>query len=313
MENKPTLLCNVIITHPDQDHVNGITGLMKRYLIEGRIIITTAFYRKIEHSRCKFLAEFFSELEETHSPRGLSQVPIHSMISWKSPTEKCLLYAPHTWSTETCGTLFTRGTNQLWNKSSILTTVRTSYAPGYAAVMTGDSFGDIVLRTLNLNQKHVQIFQIPHHGSKKNIECGREGTVSRCVQLYSRFTADVYFISGSDKIHPHAEILSGILMAVYQNEASSSGRLVLTSSRGLSAEKIVKSELHNDRDYHTFLQRNMKIIHVDDVGIFCHEHKSRPFVTILTHPAAIDRRVLGGIVWTPETYYAEKDKIISES
>ena len=32
-EGKRVLECSIIVTHPDQDHVNGITELMKRYMV----------------------------------------------------------------------------------------------------------------------------------------------------------------------------------------------------------------------------------------------------------------------------------------
>lgn len=125
--------------------------------------------------------------------------------------------------------------------------------------------------------------------------------------MYSRFTADVYVISGSDKIHPHAEVLSGILKAVYEKNAS--GKIVLTGSRGLSAEKIIKSRhMPTGRHFQTFLQRNTHIFHVDDIGISCTcEYKPvpQPFITITD-----ECKVLHGVRWTPETYYREKSKIV---
>jgi hypothetical protein len=85
------------------------------------------------------------------------------------------------------------------------------------------------------------------------------------------FTADVYVISGSDKNHPHADILSGILNAVYYQKKEKITKIVLTGSHGLSAEKNTKFT-RKHRDYQTFFQRKMRIIHTDDIQIYC-EHK----------------------------------------
>ena len=312
-EDKPVLHCSIIVTHPDQDHVNGITELMRKYFISGWIIITEAFDRKLKMSSERtsvFLKNFFLKLTSTHSPTGQFFSPTQ-IIWWQSPTEKCLCYVPHVDAPSMpCvsepGPLHVIGLDW-WNKSSILTTVPNPYTVGYVAVLTGDSFGDIVLRTLNLDGEHTHIFQVPHHGSKRNIKVGKEGTLDMCTELYCRFTADVYVISGSDKIHPHAEVLSGILKAVYEKDIS--GKIVLTGTRGLSAEKIIKSRhMPTGRHYQTFFQRNMCIFHVDDIGIFCkHKPEPQPFITITE-----DCTVLYGVLWTPETYYMKKREIVCQ-
>ena len=308
---KRILKCNVIITHPDQDHVSGITALMKKYYIEGEIIITTAFYRKLSSAHSRFLADFDSELTLTHSPSRLLFSPKRK-ICWQSPTECCLRYVPHSVTCDDIepGALHVNEgyyREQASNISSILTTVCKSYDMN-AAVFTGDSFGDITLTALNLSHKHTQIFQVPHHGSKMNIEVDKEGTLSKCTKFYSSFTADVYFISGSDKIHPPAEVLSGILKAVYKQSQNAPRqvhkRIVLTSSRGLSAKKIIEGDLGRDLDYRTILQRGMKIFHVDDIGVV---RKSPPYTTI--RMVSDEPRVTNAIQWTPETYYLVKKDI----
>ena len=339
---KPILECNIIVTHPDRDHVNGITELMKKYYITGKIIITEAFNKKLSSDRNIFLQEFCSQLISTHSSQSAAARKPFSptgIVRCQSPKEKCLCYAPRTTRDvsepgQMCYVPHAHSTicdvsesgpshptdtgsdrEQVWNKSSIITTVCKPHSTGYAAVLTGDSFGDIMLCTLNLYCNHTQIFQVPHHGSKKNIQVGKEGTLDMCTDFYSKFTADVYVISGTDKIHPHAEVLSGILKAVYQNSEcdseASARKIVLTGSRGLSAEKIIRSRhMPTGRDYQTFLQKKLRIVHIDDIGIFC-EHKQvpRPFITITLVQRSEDCKVLGGVPWTPETYYMEKREI----
>ena len=64
------------------------------------------------------------------------------------------------------------------------------------------------------------------------------------------------------------------------------------------------------RDYLRFLQRAMRIMHIDDIGIYCKQCKrtaSRPFITVTA--GSKDCKVLHGILWTPETYYEERRKI----
>jgi beta-lactamase superfamily II metal-dependent hydrolase len=327
VEGKPVLQCNIIVTHPDLDHFSGITQLMKKYYIAGEIIITKAFERKCRSKQSTFLQEFYSELTSTHSPdlesswSPASWQPLSptGIICCQSPEEKCLRYVPHAQYLYYPSCTKNWGSNRDWNKSSILTAVRKPNTE-YAAVLTGDSYGNIVLSHFNLLGKHTQIFQVPHHGSKKNIEVGKEGTLDMCTDLYSKFTAGVYVISGNDMYHPHAEILSGILKAAYQKDSESefeapARKIVLTGSHGLSAEKIIKStHMPTGRDYQTFLQRKMQIIHIDDIGIFCKHNPllvPRPFITISVSAGSDDCKVLGGVPWTPETYYTEEWKSIS--
>ena len=243
VEGRSVLQCNIniIVTHPDQDHVNGITKLMEQYYIAGWIIITEAFDQKDS----VFLQNFFSNLTSTHS-RALGPFSSTGTICCQSLTEKCLCYVPrargaHVHSMayvsepDPVHKLITGTGSYRWNKSSIITTVRNPYTGRYVAMLTGDSFGDLTLNKLHLCGEHIPIFQVPHHGSKNNINFGVEGTLERCTELYSKFSADVYVISGNDKNHPHAEVLSGILKAVY--DKNDSGKIVLTGTRGLSAEK----------------------------------------------------------------------------
>ena len=323
---KPVLQCSIIVTHPDQDHVNGIIALMRKYYIAGEIILTEAFDKKCSREHRNFLEEFFSELMLTHSLQSRASYYYFSptgIIHCESPTEYCLCYVPYD-AVQYHSTAIPVGpfhttrrgssSDREWNKSSILTMV------GCAAVLTGDSYCDLTLSRRGLYGEHIPIFQVPHHGSKKNIHTDKEGTLERCTELYSKFLADVYVISGSDKIHPHAEVLSGILKAVYQQmvltgtlgsseEEIHVVRVVLTGTRGLSAEKIIKSRhMPTGRDYQIFLQRNMEIFHADDIGISCkHQPVPQPFITITDKC-----KVLHGIRWTPETYFEEQSKIVCQ-
>ncbi len=266
--------CNIIVTHPDQDHVNGITKLMEEYDINGMIIITEAFHRKWRIEDCSFLQYFFDNLTLKHSlvsswsPASWQPLSSTENICCQSPEERCLCYVPHAHAYyyqeyylgahAYLGPLH-RGSNRDWNKSSILTTIRKSDTE-YAAVLTGDSFSDIVLSTSGLVGNHTQIFQVPHHGSKYSIKVGKGGTLDMCTELYSSFTADVYVISGSDKNHPQADILSGILNAVYYQKKEKITKIVLTGSHGLSAEKMIKStRMPTGRDYQNFFRKKCEL------------------------------------------------------
>jgi mRNA degradation ribonuclease J1/J2 len=186
-KEKPVIHCNIIVTHPDRDHVNGIYKLMEDYCINGMIIITEAFDRKLRIEYSGFLKE---KLTLTHlpvsswSPASWQSLSSTRFICCQSPQEKCLLYVPHAHAYLYEHAYFDplhRGSNRDWNKSSILTMIYNESDTEYAAVLTGDSFSDIVLSTSGLVGNHTQIFQVPHHGSKYNIKVGKEGTLDMCT------------------------------------------------------------------------------------------------------------------------------------
>ncbi len=156
-----------------------------------------------------------------------------------------------------------------FNATSILTTVK---IPGsrydYDVVLTGDSYGGIILNTLGLNRsqkirpkqnphlseetkrKTVGIFQVPHHGSRENSTMALikgEGSPLSCKKFYMQFDADVYLIShGSQYDHPHSEVITGILSAAVQKNKRC--KIVVTATY-FEESKIDDTDISEWRDY----------------------------------------------------------------
>ncbi len=95
----------------------------------------------------------------------------------------------------------------------------------YDVVLTGDSYGGIILKKLGLRSKEgkrktVGVFQVPHHGSKKNSTMASikgEGSYQSCHDFYMQCDADIYLISHGDHLgygHPHSEVITGILSRI---------------------------------------------------------------------------------------------------
>ncbi len=153
-----------------------------------------------------------------------------------------------------------------FNATSILTTVKLPGANNYDydVVLTGDSYGGIILDELGLRSKEgkrktVGVFQVPHHGSKKNSTMASkkgEGSYLSCYKFYMQSDADIYLISHGDHKgydHPHSEVITGILSAAVQKKQDRKCKIVVTATQFKESKiKIKKSKIKDDinwRDY----------------------------------------------------------------
>ena len=117
-----------------------------------------------------------------------------------------------------------------WNKSSVLVEA------GKYVAFTGDSTGELIYQQLKFRdpQERPIVFQVPHHGSKKNCVLDQQaidnikGEFMRDLQsisthpayeqalFFCTINAKVYFISHGvhgKYNHPNKEVITGILIA----------------------------------------------------------------------------------------------------
>ena len=255
-------LDSIVNTHPDADHCGGINALLgtgskeiklgKKFTVCCPIITTSAASLYVEVPKGK---------------NGHRNGPEYSSAESDSPHFRFQQNAPRRRHTgledlhhRSTVTICKSPTFQEdFNATSILTTVKLPESNyDYDVVLTGDSYGGIILDELELRPKEgkrktVGVFQVPHHGSKKNSTMAStkgEGSYLSCYKFYMQFDADIYLISHGDHKgydHPHSEVITGILSAAVQKKLDRKCKIVVTTTQ-FKESKIKKSEI-NWREY----------------------------------------------------------------
>ncbi|XP_064385751.1 uncharacterized protein LOC135334483 isoform X2 [Halichondria panicea] len=258
-------LDSIVNTHPDVDHHGGINALLgtgSKQIKSGEqftaccpIITTsaTSLYVEVPDEKNEYKNGVEYSGAESDSPKFWFQT---NALGRKHLGLEDL---PRRSTVEVCKRPSFRK-NIDWNATSILTTVR---IPGstykYDVVLTGDSYGGIILDTLELKsekdkpRKTVGVFQVPHHGSKKNSTMARtkgEGSHLSCYTFYMEFDADIYLISHGDNKaynHPDSEVITGILAAAVKKEQHC--KIVVTATRFDGTKINEDTNIGNWRDY----------------------------------------------------------------
>ncbi len=243
-------LDSIIITHPDEDHCGGINQLLKEFTIMCPITTTLASCLKVgdlqdaqlgtvflsgERDQVRHWFPLTGEGENGRRHSNIKTLPNGSIVNIAK--------------NDTLDINF--------NATSILTTVRlrgrSKY--DYDVVLTGDSCGYVIAKKLGLklglNGKSVGVFQVPHHGSKYNLDHRRSkpSTAKEFEDFYSSFNADIYLIShGNHKgyNHPHSEVITGILSAAVQKKRRC--KIVVTATQ-FEESKIDDSNISKWMDY----------------------------------------------------------------
>ena len=254
-------LDSITITHPDQDHYEGINRLMEEFTVTCPIVTTTATYIYTEHTRPGVTSHRSGETFRP-CPTNLTQhwFPVtnggkqHGYIKTLPKGTRVKITKNPSYKGDI-------------NKSSVLTTVS---LPGseydYDVILTGDSYGYTIQTILQLEGKSVGVFQVPHHGSRSNYST-TQSTIAQCTQFYSSFRADVYLIChGAHKgfNHPHKEVITGILTAAVEKRHHC--KIVVTATR-FDGCKIALTEYKDIRNWR------------DHVKIY-HFKEGTPYVTL---------------------------------
>ena len=307
-------LHGIVVTHPDGDHLNGVTELLEkdkhRILNNYDVVITEAFYWRSKRNVC---TKFLKLMDEVYFDREYiigGTTCLRPGLNCYFPKEPgCLLR---------CTTRDGKGRriqpSEIFlkenpkhvdaNETSILTVINQSKRK-CDAVLTGDSTAEEILPLVE--GKEIGIFQVPHHGSSFNskLEDSHKVEYSRYYNLstihnkevketllfYSTFRAQCYLISagGTEKYkHPHPQVLQGIILA--NSLRCQECVILLTNSRGLNSDKV--KQLHQLAPQWT---QYVKIYHYDDV--FTQQH----YASLHPEKCISDVR-MDTIEWTPEEY-----------
>ena len=307
-------LHGIIVTHPDGDHVTGITKLLEKHsrtiLNDYDMVITEAFYW-----RAKALTKFIEQIDSVCVEEDVVKetISLRAGLNCYFPKEtghllrckpkdevRCIQ------SSEVFLKTKPKGINA--NETSILTTINCNESKRKCdAVLTGDSNAKEILPFVE--GKEIGIFQVPHHGSSANSrledkykleEYSRQydfptihdKEVKEIFLFYSTFRAQCYLISAGgtgNYDHPHSSVLQGIILA--NSLRSQECVILLTNSRGLDSEKV--KQLHQLVPQWT---RYVKIYHYDDVFF------TEQFHTSLRPEKCIRDVRTNTVEWTPEEY-----------
>ena len=310
-------LHGIIVTHPDADHLNGVTELLEKHrhriVNNYDVLVTEAFYWRSKNKVC---TKFLKLMEKVYSGRDtiVDAMCLRPGLNCYFPKEPGCLFRCTT--TDDKGsfiqpseTFFKENPKHVdVNETSILTVINQSERK-CDAVLTGDSTAEEILPLVE--GKEIGIFQVPHHGSSSNsrlkdksklveysghcnLSIVNNDEVKEIVLFYSTFRARCYLISagGNESYkHPHPYVLQGIILANILRHLECV--IVLTNSRGLNSEKIEK--LHVRRVVPQWT-RYVKIYHYDDVFFTgqCH--------TSLRPEKCISDVCANTVEWTPEGY-----------
>ena len=320
-------LHGIIVTHPDVDHLNGITKLLERHRQEFRndydVVITEAFYWRSKQDVCTRFLKLMDRLYHKRDTSGVAiclspgpglncYFPKESGCSLRcrardDTVRPSAVDKPLVRRIQPSETFTKEAPKQVdANETSTLTVVNQSERK-CDAVLTGDSTTREIMPLVE--GKEIGIFQVPHHGSSLNSRLKDRGKlveysgqynlsivhnneVKEILLFYSTFRAQCYLISagGTESYkHPHPFVMQGIILANSLRHYECV--IVLTNSRGLNSEKL--KQLHRLAPQWT---QYVKIHHLDDVFITEQHHTS-------LHPESCINDVRANTVeWTPEGY-----------
>ena len=308
-------LNGIIVTHPDGDHLNGVTKLLEKhkqaFLNNYDVVITEAFYWKSKKDVC---TRFLKLMDKVYNKRDISGTAtcLTPGLNCYFPKESgCLLRCTARDDKVRCiqpsETFVKEAPKHVdANETSILTVINQSERK-CDAVLTGDSTAREILPLVE--GKEIGIFQVPHHGSysnsrlkdkcklveysgQYNLSIVHNNEVKEILLFYSTFRAQCYLISagGTESYkHPHPYILQGIILA--NSLRHQECVIVLTNSRGLNSEKL--KHLHRLAPQWT---QYVKIHHLDDVFF------TEQYHTSLRPERCISDVRANTVEWTPGGY-----------
>ncbi len=245
-------LRGIIVTHPDQDHYQGITNLLQdtNHNVHVPILITNQFLQKFNDSI--EIRSFFVALNQSMLSRNVQSLFHKQTLNRGNKTARLptaifpnffqfscevdvdlMLFHNHEIRHKNLPQMTPQNVND--NRTSIITTV---LEPGnetqVLACLTGDAeMISEVDMSRALPTHPARLFQVPHHGSSNNSS----------EALYRRMTdQSIYLISCGTRPYggrtfPHKEVLQRIFKA-NAGHNNRQIRIILTSNRHLDLTKM---------------------------------------------------------------------------
>ena len=262
----------IVNTHPDNDHCGGINELF----LDEKLTVCCPIITTLAARLQKQPNDEYEEGEEYDSAEGdcprfwfpIAPGQKHTLGHLpKESTVQIVVNKKYIENKESNATTTVQNKENKKSKNkkidcnatSILTTVQ---IPGskydYDVVLTGDSYGGIILDRLELRRpegttrKNVGIFQVPHHGSKENSTVkSTKGrcSIQKCKELYMLFDVDIYLISHGDHggyNHPHSDVITGILAAAVEKKHDCN---IVVTATWFDGTKIIEANARNWSDY----------------------------------------------------------------
>ncbi len=308
-------LHGIIVTHPDSDHLNGITNLLdkhrQKFCNDYDVVITEAFYWRSKQVVCTRFLKLMDRLYHKRDTSGAATCLTSGLKCYFPKESGCLLRCTarddRVRRIQPSETFVKEAPKQVdANETSTLTVINQTERK-CDAVLTGDSTATEILPLVE--GKEIGIFQVPHHGSSSNSrlkdksklleysgQCNlsivHNNEIKEILLFYSTFRAQCYLISagGTESYkHPHPIVMQGIILAnsLRHHECV----IVLTNSRGLNSEKL--KQLHRLAPQWT---QYVKIYHIDDVFVTERQHTS------LRPERCISDVRENTVEWTPKGY-----------
>ena len=228
-------LNGIILSHPDSDHFNliaklftddnccllpksdgpGVT-LSDKTKFTGHLVLTEAFIHK-NNQLCKFLLYRLQELnfsaativdEEVKGSHDLIKMAkcLKLYFPLSSRGCKCLVYKQGEPGTSEKESKHDKATKSIkdWNESSTILNI------GNAAILTGDATAE-TLQFLQNQIKSLQVFQVPHHGSKRQYY---RGNISKDWKYLLAFRSLVNFYMSGDVFELVRHLPYGVRMDI---------------------------------------------------------------------------------------------------
>ncbi|HEX7455964.1 MAG TPA: MBL fold metallo-hydrolase [Candidatus Nanoarchaeia archaeon] len=149
----------LILTHPQSDHLTGLVEVVKRYQIDNLWISGTSNKTRL-----------FSEWQELLQKRNIPTTVVKQRDLMVFPDKTQI--------------------SVMWPKSALLVSDINAYSVvvlvsygNFDALLTGDA--DKQVQPYTSDSGHVEVFKVPHHGSKNSVDLNYLQTISPDVSVIS--------------------------------------------------------------------------------------------------------------------------------
>jgi len=248
---------DIVISHPDFDHYNGITSLLQTRH-ESLLLpcaLGTIFFnapvdaRLLEKGNPK-LVELCSSIEKLCDLK---------QIQWKRTVIQHTTIAPRKvhaiWPSKSMRDKLTEAWGKEYNKNSASIVSLISIPKDHPALITGDAESDNIIEALE-DEKTIECvngiyyfsyFEVPHHGSQGNYK--KVGLTN----FYSKICSRVYYISGSGRTynHPDQITVETIINSIVKRKTHAT--IIVARDWDNEQGSVVKQRAEDHQKYVTYM------------------------------------------------------------